>query len=185
MNKKQRQQRKVAMFILLGIFLLSIILMNRFVRSSLKQSVKVNAVEPGAEDSGDLPAVKIVGKYSLSEDDPAKYNIKVQGRSDVPLTEQQWEYQMRQGLSSIGQAGDPALVGVEKTPQEIEDQLQEINSQIREYEAITLSNTGDHKSQERLQTLYMLKATLNILKDKVTKRNSRATSNEPIGSPRD
>lgn len=172
---------------LLGIFLLSIILMNRFVRSSLKQSVKVDAVEPGPEGSADRPAAKIIGKYPLNEDDPAKYNIKVQGRSDVPLTEQQWEYQMRQGLSGVGQAGDPSLAGVEKTPQEIEGQLQEINSQIKEYEAITLSNAGDHKAQERLQTLYMLKATLNILKDKVTKRGSSAASasQEPKGLPRD
>ena len=38
---------------------------------------------------------------------------------------------------------------------------------IKEYEAVSLNNPADRKAQDKLQNLYMLKATLKVLKDKV------------------
>jgi hypothetical protein len=187
MKRKQQQQQKTLFFILLGVFLLSIILMNRFVKTSLKQSGEVNAVVAvGEEGEAEVPVRRPLGKYPLIEDDPAQYNIKVQGRTDVPLTEQQWEYQMRQGLANVGQGAESPLTGIAKTPEEVADQMEEITSQIKEYETITATNPGDRKAQEHLQTLYMLKATLTILKDKVTSTNSTEPPDDFLsGSPRD
>ena len=156
--------------ILLAVFLLSMMILNRFIGSAFKSH---NARETKKKPEFKQPEVfdESKSKYHPKEDDPAKYGVAVQGQYDIPLTEKQWEYKMRQGLSSSSTA-DPALVeslqGVEKSPQEINERLTDLNAQIKEYEATTLNNPNDRKAQERLQTLYMLKATLVVLRDQVT-----------------
>jgi len=166
------QQRKIQFFIFLGIFLFSTMLMNRFIRSSIQSSdVRKVSKTKGKQGQTKPPEVFVEekSKYHLTPDDPAKYNIKVQGEHDIPLTEQQWEYKMRQGFqqsSSENENPDLSLEGIGKTPAEIKERIADIEAQIKESEVISLNNPGDRNAQEKLQILYMLKATLAVLKDK-------------------
>ena len=165
---------KIQIFIFLGLFLFSIIVMNRFIRSALKMSLSDVSKTDESQNQNQTAEVFVEknSKYHLVADDPDKYNIKSQGEQDIPLTQAQWEYRMRQGLKqSRADNANPALslAGIEKTPEEIEGRINELNAQIKAYEAAALNNPGDRNAQEKLQTLYMLKATLTVLKDKVTK----------------
>jgi hypothetical protein len=159
--------RRKQLLIALGVFLLSIMIMNRFIGSMFK-------VHPSEKKSGKKMEVKTQevfdeekSKYHPQADDPSKYGIKVQGVDDMPLTEKQWESKMRQNSS-----GDPAiqesLGGIAKTPQEIDERIADLTAQIKENEAAALNNPNDRNAQEKLQTLYMLKATLISLKERVT-----------------
>ena len=169
--------RKTHLFIFLSIFLFSIVIMNRLIGSTFKTpggakikknlKTQVKAQEVFDEEKS---------KYHPKEDDPAKFNIKFQGQYDIPLTEKQWEYKMRQSLAPAGQ-GDGALqeslAGIEKSPAEIDERIANLTSQIKEHEAVVLNNPGDRAAQARLQNLYMLKATLTVLKERVARRSSR------------
>jgi len=166
------QRQKLILFFFSGFFIL-IILINLGIRSTLESSKASNAAK--AEEGKDQAKTREVfieenSEYHLAPDDPAKYNIKFQGEYDIPLTEKQWEDRMRQSLrqSSLNDKHPEQLLeGVKKTPEQIDAQIADLQAKIKEYEAIALS-TGDEKAKEKLQTLYMLKATLTVLKDKVT-----------------
>ena len=161
---------KFYFLVFLGIFLFSIILMNRIIRSTLKgPSSSTSSSEENQNEDTEV-FIEKNSKYHLVADDPAKYNIKSQGEHDVPLTEQQWEYRMRQGLKSSPSSHENpglSLEGVQKTPEEIEKRIKDLTAQIKAQETIILNNSGDRHAQDKLQTLYMLKATLMVLKEKV------------------
>ena len=60
-----------------------------------------------------------------------------------------------------------AFAGMKKTPQEFKKRLQMVDERIKGYERITQNNPSDEESQEKLQTLYMLKSTLTAMQSKI------------------
>lgn len=159
--------------IALGVLFFLSIFANRFIRSSLQFAATDKKQDRKGKGVPKEVFIEENSKYHPVPDDPADFNIPLQDQG-VPLTEQQWEYRMREGVRSArGSAQSPerSLTGVVRKPAEIDKKIAEIKTQIKEYEAAALNNPNDQAAQEKLQTLYMIKATLTVLKDRVTNSN--------------
>ena len=164
--------RQRLIFIATVIFFISLSVINRAIRfKALSSSTLLQDNKTDKDRDSKENFIEENSQYHVKPSDPAQYNIKIQGQYDIPLTEQQWEYKMRQGLAGARgseRSSQQILQGIKKTPEEIEQQIADLDVQIKEFDAISLNNPADQKAREKLQTLYMLKATLMVVKDKLT-----------------
>jgi hypothetical protein len=120
------------------------------------------------------PPKKIVNKQSAA--DAGHYGIEVDNKDDAAKTQDQWTDQMSQTLDqsglidSMNQQG--LLEGLRNDPQKMKEKLQRIDDEIREQEVKTRQFPDNPDEKSRLQSLYMLKATLTALDKKAVPAKS-------------
>lgn len=165
-----KRYKPLGIFILIYIVLIVIvnILMNRSLQDRNSPQTKANRKSVAA---GRLPSeASKKSKNFLRPDNPIRYNIVEQKRY-VPHNQQQWDEYMKkalqetQALKQIKTAG--ASSNLKKSKADIQRQRQNIARLITVYETILRASPGDTESQQRLQELYMLRATLDTLQNKI------------------
>ena len=168
-------EKKYFIFLFLGFIFIGFIcsiLSDWLVKEDLKeppQSV-VTAVVKSNSPPEQTPKLKAKTTV-LVPDDPKEFGIIVQDATEIPRNEANWEQYMQKAVidSKILEAPDAqsALKAMEKTPTEFNTRLQEIDQRIELFQKKKNENPADEETEQRLQTLYMLKALAKALEPKV------------------
>jgi len=99
------------------------------------------------------------------------HTIKVQKQSMLLKNQHYWDSNTKVILEETDvierMDEENAFSGNEMTPEQFEQQLQRIDGRIREYELRVQNNPADDYAREKLQSLYMLKATVGGLENVV------------------
>ena len=99
----------------------------------------------------------------LISEDPAQYNIQVLTGKDLPLSQMQWDVNIRTALLHSKTAGP--MEGGKKTSKELKERSNRINRQIKDLEKIDRKNSDDQAEEMKLQSLYILKSSLTVLEE--------------------
>ena len=159
--------------------ILSIILtipINRLIVSSIGHSLpsKIEADETNSSPSS-LQSAKTIArtitKRPLIPTSPAKYGIVDQTEETMPRNQLQWDLYTEKVLvksKALDRMDEKkAFAGIKKTSREFKKRMNEINDQIKMYEKIKRNNPADPDAENKLESLYMLKATLTALESKI------------------
>ena len=102
------------------------------------------------------------------------YTIKVQKQSILLGNQHYWDSNTKMILkgTDVMERMDEANVfaGNKKTPEQFKRQLQRIDGRIREYQMKVQNNPADDHARQKLQNLYMLRATVSGLEKVVVKK---------------
>ena len=163
-KQKQKQQQKLYLYgFLAAAFIVVSFLVNRSVGSSLKDKI-VHSSQEKAEPLA--PSTK------LNAEDPGRYGIVARKEERIPQTQGDWDAVVKKSFSHSEKLrhikDNDVFAGIKKTPVEIEEKLRNLNDRIKKYEKIKRENPGDQETEERHQSLYMLKSTLTFLQDKIS-----------------
>ena len=147
-----------------GIF----IQVNRFIVSSIKEP----SAPPQPQNlSTPMPLVSASVADSIKIQDPKKYGIIVKPEGQGLEGQMQWELyteNVSRQSNTLDFTNNPkALAMMQKTPQEFQNRLAEIDSRIKTYQKTLEKNPTDVDTQDKLESLYRLKTTLTVLKDKI------------------
>ena len=155
--------------------ILSIILtipINRLIVSSvgrLPNKIETDVSNPSPSIA---PSTKtLTTKHPLISANPAKYGIVVQTEETMPRNQLQWDLYTEKILvksKALDRMDEKKVfAGIKKTPRELKKRMNEINDQIKMYEKIKRNNPADPDAENKLDSLYMLKATLTALESKI------------------
>ena len=153
----------------------------RAINISVERQLKIQLPEKQASVSTVLPAepvavdqVKKTPTVNINSSDPEAYNIKGQERDLLFSNQHRWNSVMKSAVKESDiidrmSEGD-AFKGIKKTPEQFRDQLERIEGRIREYEKKVQADPGDDHARQKLQGLYMIKATVKGLKKAVMEK---------------
>ncbi len=160
------------------IFIALTVPINRSINSSVGTQLSLNK-KRGNRDSNSTPLEKTFPKmppkqHSLAAEDPARYGILVKSDDRLPHNQAQWDLNMRKALAEPKGFGGKNMKlpfeKIEKAPKEFQKQLQRIEERIKAFEKLKRNNPDDQDVEKKLQTLYMLKATLTALEGDMTSK---------------
>jgi len=165
------------------LFLLILFALNVRIMSKLEKSLRIasQVKESPAGQSAEL--VKEIIPRSEQLDQPLPdglvtdaaddYGIGVEHEQAMNRSQMQWDFELKRSRDYAGHLKtsdrQEKIVRVQKSPEEYAAQLKLLDEQIRELEVRVKRNPYDDKGQERLQSLYMLRATLSIFKKDIVK----------------
>jgi hypothetical protein len=114
-------------------------------------------------------------KRPLRPSDLSPYQIIPHRKSDLFKNQQYWDIMTKNALqhSNITNSSEAegVLKGIAKTPDQFKNQIQQIDARIREYKRIIHNNPNDEYAKQKLQNLYMIKATVKTLKEAIVPDN--------------
>lgn len=150
----------------------------RAVTNSLERQWKVQTntdnaqTQPGSDLPNEAPP-----KQSLVPDDPSKYHITSQREGVGAENQLYWDSTTQKILRESDvmdrlQKGE-AFKGREKTPEQFQKQIRQIEGRILEYEQKIQMDPGDEYAVRKLKDLYMLKSTVAALKETAVKDDSK------------
>ncbi|OGX26083.1 MAG: hypothetical protein A3D10_06650 [Omnitrophica WOR_2 bacterium RIFCSPHIGHO2_02_FULL_48_11] len=117
-----------------------------------------------------LPRSEII-KNKLTVEDPLRYGVIVQKGDYGSWNDRQWEYytsktfSQSQALEHMEE--NNAFVLMKKTPEAFQKRWDSINQRIKIYEEKKHKNPSDMEAKQKLESLYHMRSTLSILKDKI------------------
>lgn len=169
-----RNRMIMAASIVAGILCI-IIASNTFIDACLKKSVQQTPLYKTSASRltqpKELPRQRTIHRTLIPEN-PAQYGIISQSAADQPRNQVQWDIFMDKVLVKSGlleqENAKPALEIIKKTPEEFQTRVKEINDRIAVFEQKKIENPSDEDAQKRLQTLYMLKAMIQAMENKIT-----------------
>ncbi|MCK5180421.1 MAG: hypothetical protein KAR32_12905 [Candidatus Omnitrophica bacterium] len=153
----------------------------RAINVSVERQLKIQLPEKQAPVSTVLPLesiaveqVKKTATVNRNSSDPEEYNIRAQERDLLFSNQYRWNSVMKSAVKEsdiIERMSDgDAFKGIKKTPEQFRDQLERIEGRICEYEQKVHADPGDDHARQKLQGLYMLKATVKGLKKAVVEK---------------
>jgi hypothetical protein len=142
----------------------------RAVTNSLDTQWKAQINAKNIQDqSGDDSPDAVPPKRTLTPDDPSKYHISFQQEGALVENQLYWDSTTQKILQESDVMGrlreGDAFKGREKTPEQFQQQIRQIKGRIREYKQKIQADPGDEQAVKKLKDLYMLKATVDALKE--------------------
>jgi hypothetical protein len=179
--KEHNYYRSVLYVIIGSVFVFFITF--RAINISVERQLKVQIPEKEMPVSAEVPeTVPLVAEPVKKEEaltginfsDPEEYNIKTQEQSVLPQNQRRWNSSTRKTVRDadiIDRMSEvDAFKGIKKTPEQFRKQLERIEGRIREYEQKAQDDPGNDAVRQKLQGLYMLKATVKGLKKAVVEK---------------
>lgn len=172
-------RKQFKLFVLLAIIAVSILVaLVTVMNSSMKHHL---AAVPQAGVLPDAPVLtppaaqpdneKNAQGPKLTASDLTPYQIRPQRRSNLFKDQQYWDVTTQKALEQSESLRSDLAQGIRKgaslTPSDYKEQLKRLEQRIKEYKQEVDRNPGDMVAQQKLQNLYMLKATVKALKDTV------------------
>ena len=168
------------------VFLLILFGLNVVILRNLEKSLKTqprmatDLSDMVSESSETLPARSPQLDQPLPEglvpDQPEDFNITFENEQNLVRTQMQWDFELKRARDQAGhlRTSDPQerFVHVRKSPEEYASQLKLLDTQIKELEEKKRKSARNQVLRDRLQTLYMLRATLTIFKDEIIEEKS-------------
>ncbi len=158
-----------ALFIFSGF---NILLMNQLGGGDKHPAPAPGAPEVVVHDSGNKDDTAKSKDYDLVPADPADYGIVAIPQAKLPRSQIEWEVQMSHLLEDSGilerDEGKEAVGKMQTSPQKFADTESKIDKEIAAMEDRFQDEPFNAKLENRLQTLYKLKAIGNIMKKRVT-----------------
>ena len=153
----------------------------RAINISVERQLKIQMPEKEGSLSTDLPVkspvveqVKEDIPLSIRSSGPEEYNIKAQEQNILLQNQRRWNSSMRKTMRESNiidrMSEGEAFKGIKKTPEQFRQQLDRIERRIREYEQKARKDPSDDYARQKLQGLYMLKATVKGLKKAVVEK---------------
>jgi hypothetical protein len=109
---------------------------------------------------------------NLTAADPNQFGIETEDKNGVVKTENDWASQMGKTLNEPAVAQAMAQQGLleelKNNPERIKEKLDRVEEEIKLQEVRVRQHPTDSDEKDRLQSLYMLKATLTSLNEKVS-----------------
>ncbi len=150
----------------------------RFLNTSLQRQLEVQ-IRKEAEESM-LKVLKVARqeeskkeKEIAGENALAPYAIKVQKQSALLENQYYWDSNTKMilgGTDIIGRMdASGAFKGNKKTSIQFQKQIERIDGRIEEYRVKVENDPGDDAARQKLQSLYMLRATVGSLEGVVVK----------------
>jgi hypothetical protein len=188
---KNQMTPKRWFIVLIGMFLMSILLNHLLLSSFKKETIQqetmirknmnqtIQKVEPKAKT-----VTRHESRNPLVPEDPSKYGIVSLERFYAPKTQAEWDahiekiFKDSQVLES--QEGKNAIAKMATTEKQFNKTVEDVDKEIVHFEEERRENPFDEKIENRLQTLYKLKALSKVMKDKVTTVRDNSESQIPI-----
>ena len=163
------------------IFILVLFVLNVRILRNLEKSLKIQPrlemeSTEETEEIQDIPSIRSAQldeplPTGLVADEPQDANITVENEQSLVRSQMQWDFELKRAKDQAGQLkiSDPheRSVHVRKNPEEYASQLKLLDDQIKALEEKKGKSARDPGLRSRLQTLYMLRATLTIFKDEI------------------
>ena len=170
---KKVDRRYVNIAIVGLIFLVVSLPLNRLIGKSLDSTLQAPHKTQAISFHTDQPPQKIALKPPQQQN-PSKLGIIAKPENDKLKLQAEWDQNMKKILVQSKALDDlekrDALDEIRKTPQEFKNRLKLINDRIRRYEKAKQANPSDEDAQRNLENLYMLRATLLALEEKIIKK---------------
>lgn len=157
----------------IGILTVLSIPFNRLLYSSLKSNESAKQKEAKPIESEEI---KSEGRNVPTPENPAKFAILAQKKSDRPVNQSQSDAEMKKSLAQ-GKVLDlmeaeSAFESIQMTPAEYKRRLEEINGRIKYFEGLKRDSVHHDEAIQKLETLYRLKSTLTVLKSKIISKKA-------------
>jgi hypothetical protein len=150
---------------------------NLLILRSLREETKkptsaakvISVVNKASQKAQEIPEAK---KYPLVPEDPAKYGIISISESQMPQEQLAWDAFMKKAIvdSKILETreGEKAVEKMNTSREEFVSTMEKVDRDIAIYEKQSADNPLDASAEQRLQTLYKLKAIAKAVEEKVT-----------------
>ena len=135
-----------------------------------------NSADPKIVRGQSKPPIQVLPrlvnpKNNLVVQDPKRYGVTVQQGDYSAWNERQWD-SSTQKMFSQSEALDHmeqnnAFESMKKTPDAFQKRWDEINQRIKFYEVIKQRSPSNTEARKKLESLYRMRSTLSILKDKI------------------
>lgn len=107
---------------------------------------------------------------AVPSQDPAAFGIQATPKEQMPHTQNDWDAHIKATLVETNAIEQMDHINTQLSAKEYQNRLALINERIKEHEKIVRENPSDEAAAKRLQNLYMLKSTLNVLQHPGTKK---------------
>ena len=152
-------------------FLILMVPMNRYISSSMDKRIQLTPIGQTTDvtqffGSGDSKSV-----LPKEPDNPGRYNMLVQDQFQKPTNQQEWDLLVNKSIirsnALFRLEENNNLQNIHKSQEEINSQLTNIDQRIEYVRSAIQSRPQDTELQKRLERLYMQRATLLALQDRL------------------